>query len=215
MDLKGKKIVFLGDSITYGVGASAPDKCYVSLFQANYPEAEFVNCGISATRYANQSDVPDDDGINLNRFTARVETLPEDADLVVVFGGTNDHAHGNAPLGKMGDTDDSTFYGAAHLLYTRLVQRYPLGELLVLTPLHRIGEDSLNGQGAYLEDYVKAIRETAALFSIPVLDLYAFGGINPNMGDQQAIYMPDGIHPNDAGYERVYRRIDAFIRNFY
>lgn len=214
MDLKGKKVVFLGDSITYGVGASSPEQCYVSLFKARYPDTEFVNCGISATRYANQTGVPQDDGVNIYRFTKRVETLPEDADLVVVFGGTNDHAHGNAPLGKMGDTDDSTFYGAAYYLYRRLVERYPQGDLLVLTPLHRIGEDCLNGQGAYLKDYVKAIRETAELFSIPVLDLFAMGGINPNMGDQQATYMPDGIHPNDAGYERVYQRVDAYIRNF-
>ena len=28
MELKGKKINFLGDSITEGVGASAPDKVY-------------------------------------------------------------------------------------------------------------------------------------------------------------------------------------------
>lgn len=215
MDLKGKKVVFLGDSITYGVGASSLEKGYVSLFTSRYPETEFVNCGISATRYANQTGVPEDDGVNMYRFTARVEMLPGDADLVVVFGGTNDHAHGNAPLGKMGDQDDSTFYGAAYHLYRRLIERYPLSELLVLTPLHRIGEDSLNGQGAYLKDYVKAIRETAELFSIPVLDLYAFGGINPNIGNQQTNYMPDGIHPNDAGYERVYRRIDAFIRNIY
>lgn len=215
MDLKGKKVVFFGDSITQGVGASSPEKCYVSLFQAHHPEAEIVNCGISGTRFANQTDVPADDYLNVNRFTARVETLPEDADLVVVFGGTNDHGHGNAPLGKMGDTDDSTFYGAAHLLCMRLLKRYPKGEFLLLTPFHRNGECSPSIQGAMLADYVKAIRETAELFSIPVLDLYAVGGINPNIADQKATYMPDGIHPNDAGYERLYRRIDAFIRNFY
>lgn len=215
MNLQGKKVVFLGDSITQGVGATSPEQCYVSLFQAQYPDAEIYNCGISATRYANQTGVPEDDGINLCRFTARVENLPENADLVVVFGGTNDHAHGNAPLGEMGDRDDSTFYGAAYTLYSRLVERYPRGEFLIVTPLHRVGEDDLNAQGARLEDYVIAIRRTAELFALPVLDLYAVGGINPRMGEHQMIYMPDGIHPNDAGYEKVYRRIDAFIRNFY
>lgn len=31
MELKGKKIAFLGDSITEGYGASAPDKVYWNL----------------------------------------------------------------------------------------------------------------------------------------------------------------------------------------
>lgn len=215
MDLAGKKVVFLGDSITYGVGATVPEKSYVGLFKNNYPYTEIYNCGISGTRFAKQYNVPEDDELNMNRFTLRAEKLPEDADLVVVFGGTNDYGHGNAPLGTMGDVDEHTFYGAAYLICTRLIERYPNSEFLILTPLHRIGDRNSNGQGACLEDYVKAIRETAALFSIPVLDLYAAGGINPNMGTQQVVYMPDGLHPNDAGHVKVYRRIDAFIRNFY
>ena len=32
MELKGKKIYFLGDSITEGVGASDAEHCYVSVF---------------------------------------------------------------------------------------------------------------------------------------------------------------------------------------
>ena len=215
MDLTGKKVVFLGDSITQGVGASAPDFCYVSLFQKAHPEATVVNCGISGTRFANQRDVPEDDYLNVNRFTVRVDALPDDADLVVVFGGTNDHGHGNAPLGTMGDTDDSTFYGAAHYICNRLLERYPKGEVLLLTPLHRICEENLTGQGTRLFDYVQAIRQTGELFSIPVLDLFAVGGINPNFGNQQEIYMTDGLHPNDAGHKRVFERIDAFVRNFY
>ncbi len=215
MDLKGKKVVFLGDSITMGVGASSPEKSYVGLFKANYPDAEIINCGISGTRFANQLNVPEDDGLNINRFTVRAEKLPKGADLVVVFGGTNDYGHGNAPLGRMGDTDENTFYGAARMICTRLIEQYPNSDFLILTPLHRIGDDMRNAQGACLEDYVKALRETATLFSIPVLDLYAVGGMNPNLGTQQAVYMPDGLHPSDAGHEKVYRRIDAFIRNFY
>lgn len=32
MDLKGKKILFLGDSITEGVGVTSYEKSYVSVF---------------------------------------------------------------------------------------------------------------------------------------------------------------------------------------
>ena len=214
MDLQGKTIVFLGDSITQGVGASAPDLCYVSLFQKAHPEATVINCGVSGTRFAKQSDVAEDDYLNVNRFTLRAQTMPE-ADFVVVFGGINDYGHGNAPLGVLGDTEDDTFYGAAYALFTRLITRYPTAQFLVLTPLHCIKEPELSIQGAALPEYVRAIRETAEVFSLPVLDLYAGSGINPNMGNLQAVYMTDGLHPNDAGHRRVFERIDAYIRNFY
>lgn len=215
MDLTGKKVIFLGDSITQGVGASAPDTCYVSLFREAHPEAEVINCGISGTRFAKQEQVPADDFLNINRFTLRAETMQPDGDLLVVFGGTNDYGHGNAPLGALGDTGEETFYGATHLLFTRLISRYPEAQFLVLTPLHRTGDCNPNPQGAALPDYVQAIRETAEVFSLPVLDLFSCAGINPNMGDMQAVYMPDGLHPNDAGHRRLCERIDAFIRNFY
>lgn len=214
MDLKGKTIVFLGDSITQGVGASSPDLCYVSLFQKAHPETTVINCGVSGTRFAKQSDVAEDDYLNVNRFTERAQMMP-DADFVVVFGGINDYGHGNAPLGVLGETEDQTFYGAAHLLFSRLITRYPTAQFLILTPLHCIKEPEPSIQGASLPEYVWAIRETAEVFSLPVLDLYAGAGFNPNMGDQQAIYMTDGLHPNDAGHRRVFERIDAFIRNFY
>ena len=51
MELKGKKIYFLGDSITEGVGASDAEHCYVSVF-GKLSGAIVKNYGISATRIA-------------------------------------------------------------------------------------------------------------------------------------------------------------------
>lgn len=51
MDLEGKKVLFLGDSITEGVGASSKDTCYVSVF-GKISGAEVKNFGISGTRIA-------------------------------------------------------------------------------------------------------------------------------------------------------------------
>ena len=51
MELKGKKIYFLGDSITEGVGASDTEHCYVSVF-GKLSGAVVKNYGISATRIA-------------------------------------------------------------------------------------------------------------------------------------------------------------------
>ena len=45
--------------------------------------------------------------------------------MIFVFGGTNDYGHGDAPLGKQGDNDPLTFYGALYDLYQRLLKKYP------------------------------------------------------------------------------------------
>lgn len=46
MELQGKKAIFLGDSITEGVGASCPKNRYVSVF-AKMSGIEVKNYGIS------------------------------------------------------------------------------------------------------------------------------------------------------------------------
>lgn len=48
MDLKGKKILFLGDSITAGVGASSPENCFVGIIEKE-TGAVCKNLGIGST----------------------------------------------------------------------------------------------------------------------------------------------------------------------
>ena len=52
MELKGKKINFLGDSITQGHGVSSPDKIYHALLKKNAGLAEARNYGKSGTKIA-------------------------------------------------------------------------------------------------------------------------------------------------------------------
>ena len=49
------RLLFLGDSITEGVGASAPENVYVNLV-AKTMQFEVVNYGISGTRIARQTN---------------------------------------------------------------------------------------------------------------------------------------------------------------
>ena len=50
MELKGKKFVFLGDSITEGVGTTAPDKVFHQIIKENCGLNSAYNAGISGTR---------------------------------------------------------------------------------------------------------------------------------------------------------------------
>ena len=56
MELKGKKINFLGDSITEGVGASEEQFMYPNVIAAECGLAAARNYGISGTRIARQDD---------------------------------------------------------------------------------------------------------------------------------------------------------------
>ena len=210
MNLSGKKINFLGDSITQGAGASDISKCYVSMLGLN-TGALVRNYGIGGTRIA-RKHVPSENPVYDQDFCLRAPTMDADADAVVVFGGTNDYGHGDAPLGTIADRTPDTFYGALHTLFTMLLTRYTDSKILVLTPTHRLNENDPDCNGLPLKAYVDVIREMAEFYSLPVLDLYAASDIQPNVPAMQTRYMPDGLHPNDAGHamlaEMIARKLE-------
>ena len=211
MELKNKKIAFLGDSITEGVGVSAEDKIYWSLI-AQKTGAKCYGYGIGGTRIAPQRVPTDFCPIADRHFASRVEEMISDADIVVIFGGTNDFGHGDAALGDMNDRSEDTFYGAYHLLVEKIMARYPNSELVIVTPLHRELENSLyNGYGVRrvgsLTTYVNAIRQVAEHYGLPVVDLFRDCKIQPQVEHLKERYAPDGLHPNDEGHKLICKHI--------
>ena len=67
-------------------------------------------------------------------FRSRVPEMEADADIVVVFGGSNDFGHGDAVIGHMWHRTDDSFYGALHLLYTDLINKYPRATIVIIPP---------------------------------------------------------------------------------
>ena len=213
MELKGTKINFLGDSITEGAGTSSHDKMFTMLIEREYG-AICQNYGIGGTRIARQK-TPTEEKWDRD-FISRVPEMDNDADIVVVFGGTNDFGHGDAPLGTMDDRTPYTFYGALHCLYTALTEKYPGVPIVVLTPLHRLNEDSPKGDNkpapvGTLKEYVNIIREVAEYYSLPVLDLFKESGLQPKIPVIQQKYVPDGLHPNDDGNAILAHKIARFL----
>lgn len=222
MELKDKKIVFLGDSITFGTGEGFTDDRYVYWKQLGKNEGcEVFGYGISGTRIAKQNtehQKAHETDWDSYYFRTRVSEMEPDADVVVVFGGTNDYGHGDAALGSMEDRTDDTFYGALHNLYNDLLEKYPNATIIIMTPLHRLNENqAYNDLGirnqTNLEGYVNIIQKVAAYYGFPVLDLYRTAGINPEMELIRAMYMPDGVHPSNAGHTLIYRRLREFLKS--
>ncbi len=213
MDIKGKTINFLGDSITAGSGT---DKIFFQIIEEKYGLKKANGYGIGGTRIARQQS-PSVEPVWDEYFASRVDGMDENADVVFVFGGTNDYGHGDAPLGKSGDKTPDTFYGACYDLYLKLTQKYVGKTVVIATPIHRLNEDNVYGEGnkaeatGTLKDYVEIIKEVAEYFALPVCDLYSISGIQPNIPFNREAYTEDGLHPNRNGHELMAERIAGFL----
>lgn len=218
MKLKGSVVNFLGDSITEGVGASCTENRFTDVLQREFNLKKANNYGISGTRIARQIVVTDDP---FDRdFCMRVSEMDETADAVVVFGGTNDYGHGNAPLGVPEDREPATYWGACHYLMRELITRYTGKPVVIVTPLHRDNEDDPHGDGAGrkilsvapLRVYRDILVDVARQYALPVLDLYNTSGIVPTIPVCRERLLPDGLHPSDEGHALIARRIGYFLK---
>ena len=221
MELKGKIIDFLGDSITEGVGVKDRAKNrYDNRLKEKYGLSAVYNYGIGGTRLAHQS-MPSAKYRHDLCFCGRAYDLNPSADIIVVYGGVNDYLHGDAPFGSPEDATPATFCGAVRALMKLLQELYPGKAIVFMTPAHchyqgvsdaersknpRKTEDS----GALIK-YVRAIQATGEELGIPVLDLFENLGLDPNDPETSAKYTTDGLHFNDAGHEFIARALGEFL----
>lgn len=204
MKLKDKRAIFLGDSITEGAAADSPEKIYHAVLKNLIGLKSARNEGVSGTRIARQTNPSvvvryDED------FNKRYDLINKDADILFIFGGTNDFGHGDAPIGKEDDESVYTFNGALNTLLKKAVFDFGKANVIVMTPMHRVGEDNLKGEGnktvdgEKLSTYVDVIKRQAQKYGLHVIDLYGEKVLNPNVSDY-AKFFADGLHPNNEGH---------------
>ena len=206
MELKGKRIAFLGDSITEGSGVADLSNRYDNRLKETCGLAAVYNYGIGGTRLAHQSKPSEKPRHDLC-FCGRAYNIDPDADAIVVFGGTNDYGHGDAPFGTLSDSTPATYCGAVRFLMKLLRELFPDKPVLFLAPCRRNGDEGVytlhqanNPHARPLLAYVDVIKTVAKEYDIPVLDLYRTLPINPNTEEDRRFYAPDGLHLNDAGH---------------
>ena len=212
-----KKILFLGDSITEGVGATSIDNCYVNK-TCKYLNCVGKNYGISGTRIAEQKIshkglISFDDS-----FFSRAKRMEKDADVVICFGGTNDYGHGDAIIGNKDDTDLYTFYGAINNLFTYLIEKYNKEKIIIILPLHRYEEENLYGDNnssrlhptLNLLGYTNIIIETAQKYGLFVIDFRQVLG-KPTSINNEGFFI-DGLHPNDLGHDLLAKHLSKIIK---
>lgn len=208
LDFSDKKIVCLGDSIT----AAANLENIENYEQMSYPgqlgqilgAGEVVNLGIGGSSIGRYwSDA----------FVDRYREIPEDADIIIVMGGTNDgFCVSEKELGSMQEREANTFVGDLDELLGSLKESYPDAVVVLATPLSSVLHDMLRKERDYLlpqSAFVKIMQQLADEHEIPMIDLYHSNFLNSH--DAAVIYnfVPDGVHGNESGYRMLAERFAA------
>ncbi len=211
---RGRKVAFLGDSIT--------DVRHIGC-TSNYWNFLERDLGIVPLVY----------GVNGHQWkhvNGQAEKLfadhPDDVDESVVFAGTSDF-NANVPLGDWTD-GGAAFRGRIAAVMDYLKGKYPGVPIWFLTPIHRgyatfgasnvqPDETYANTLGLWIGDYVEVVKEAAEKYGARLIDLNADSGLYP-LFDSHVMFFHDGntdrLHPNTAGHERMARAIERGFRAF-
>jgi lysophospholipase L1-like esterase len=196
------KIIFIGDSITRGVGATNPEtNGFVGQLSERFPELLVANAGCGGSTIRDWTS----DGPSLNCFFRDAWNLlvePElPAQITHIMLGTND-ALGFFeffPDGSMGRWVPSEEYASR---LRALVERAP-GLVLISSPPKNPAE--LSGP---VDDRLRAYRD--AIDAMVGEYRYAAQGV-----DFYALLDPDndllGVHPNDRGHARMADELERRI----
>ena len=200
------KLIFLGDSITEGVGASSPDKKYVALIEQAIG-CTAVNYGVSGTKIAR---VPVERNASIEDwdFQQRAYIMDKDADMVFVFGGTNDFGHAKTMLGEKHSYDPYTFWGGMNNLTEYLLSNYRKERICFILPLRRWNEE--NALGQHLIQYIEIMKTVLTEKGIAFIDFYQNGLPKPK-NEEPNEYFCDGLHPNDNGNRWIAEQILSFL----
>ena len=166
--------------------------------------------GVGGSCVSAMSDYKTANSPLINRYAS----IPE-SDIITIYMGTNDYGH-ETPMGTINDLEDVSFYGALNVIIPGIQKAQPDAKLVWITPTHRYGfgtskllgtaftYDYLpNGRGYSLNYYVEAIKEVCEKYDVPVIDLFSLSEMDPSLSKVRTQYMPDGLHPNAAGHERI------------
>ena len=133
--------------------------------------------------------------------------------IISVSLGTNDYGNGHSPLGSVEDVknvpfnsltptsfeyiEGYTFAQGFRYNLEKLKQKAPYATIVVLLPIHRVGEQSEYITGANLQAYRDVEIGICNLLGIPYIDMSLCGISKWNTNP---IWSADNLHPNDYGY---------------
>lgn len=198
-----RKLVIFGDSIsTPLIGAGG----YEVLLQSLLKPKEFYNFAVPQS---GASTVTPD---HVLQILTRHGAVCEDADVVILWHGTNDWYWG-AQIGRFGSQDGSTYIGALELAVRSIREFAPSAFIMTATSLYRwqapdgcqtAGDAwfTPNKAGASLAEYDRALREVSQAYGAALVEMRALTGFCEQNCRR---FLPDCVHPGKEGCDIIAR----------
>ena len=208
VDFSQLRYLAFGDSITAGDGLADRNDSYPCVV------GKILGCkvtnkgyGGSTLAYYSERRCVANEVISVANGTGRYQ-------IISCTGGINDKSWG-LPLGTINDKTNETIYGSLYLIATTLKTNYPDAFIFFITPIKNPSSEVDCKAGYNLEDISNAIKEVAAKYDIPVLDLYntsQFETVDCGMNNEKC----DGTHPlKEFVAEYMAPQIAQYIKDNY
>ncbi len=226
----GKTGVFIGDSITNGIGASSANTKYVKVLADKLGLSSFKNLGANGTTLC--TGTTSSTGCNFGKLTL---ANCSGAAVVTIMMGTNDFNCAKAGINVMGtflEDSTETVYGALNRWCKQVVALRneeackdtkfffvtPIPGLVNLSVVNNSAarhgdQNKVNAAGWTMRDYCEALIKTCDYYDIPVIDLNRYGSLYYKNADNNQLtqYLSDYVHPNDAGHALIAEDLYQFI----
>lgn len=190
-------VACVGDSITQGVGASSQSTTsYPAVLQKLLGSAVHVgNYGHSGATLLSVGDLPYQNQSEYTAATTFVSGAGANAVVdVIIMLGTNDSKSYNWMVGTSTRATQYVTDLTAMVDHFAMLSTHPL-VYLALPP--RAFTNTYGISGTIIHDQIiPLIKQVAAAKSLPVIDVDTPTASHSEM-------FPDGVHPNDAGYQLV------------
>lgn len=208
LDFSDKKIACLGDSITQAANLESMEDYQQYSYPTKLAEIlgaeEVVNLGIGGSSIGRYWQ---------DAFVDRYMDIPEDTDLILVMGGTNDgFCLHRENVGNFEERSPRTLIGDLDELMRGLKENYPDAEVVFVTPLPNVLHDILRkdrpelmSQRVIVDSMIALARE----YEFDVIDLYDSNLLDSHDAAVISNYMPDGVHCNSDGYQILAEHIAA------
>lgn len=208
LDFSDKKIACLGDSITQAANLENMEDYQQYSYPTKLAEIlgaeEVVNLGIGGSSIGRYWQ---------DAFVERYMDIPEDTDLILVMGGTNDgFCLHKENVGNFEERAPRTLIGDLDELMRGLKENYPDAEVIFITPLPNVLHDILRKERPELLSQRVIVDSMIALakeYEFDVIDLYDSNLLDSHDAAVISNYMPDGVHCNPDGYQILAEHIAA------
>ena len=197
----GQRILFAGDSITWGYcrdGRAKPAAVPYPTRVAQLTGISFDNAGVCGDSVALTNHIP----LYRTLQNRKIDYSPYS--VILLAAGTNDYGR-DVPLGNLSDMTENTFCGGWNLWISAIREQNPTAQILIMLPLYRqcirtsyftSAFTAPNGAGITLLEYNACLRRIASKYGAEIFDAQAEGIIT----EQKPWLILDGVHLTQDGY---------------